>query len=33
LKIISVNTDGEYGHGADAVRRFITEFEERTSSS
>lgn len=29
VKIISVNTDGEYGHGADAVRRFITEFEEK----
>ena len=27
VKIISVNTDGEYGHGADAVRRFIAEFE------
>ena len=29
VKIISVNTDGEYGHGADAVRRFVTEFEEK----
>jgi alkyl hydroperoxide reductase subunit AhpC len=29
VKIISINTDGEYGHGADAVRRFITEFEEK----
>ncbi|MHB8835543.1 MAG: redoxin domain-containing protein [Candidatus Methylomirabilia bacterium] len=29
VKIISVNTDGEYGHGADTVRRFITEFEEQ----
>jgi hypothetical protein len=29
VKIISVNTDGEYGHGADTVRRFITEFEEK----
>jgi cytochrome c biogenesis protein CcmG/thiol:disulfide interchange protein DsbE len=29
VKIISVNTDGEYGHGADAVRRFVTEFEAK----
>ena len=29
VKIISVNTDGEYGHGADAVRRFIAEFEAK----
>jgi len=29
LKIVSVNTDGEYGHGADSVRRFILEFEEK----
>ncbi len=29
VKIISVNTDGEYGHGPDAVRRFIAEFEEK----
>jgi peroxiredoxin len=29
VKTISVNTDGEYGHGPDAVRRFITEFEEK----
>jgi len=29
VKIISVNTDGEYGHGVDAVRRFITELEEK----
>jgi alkyl hydroperoxide reductase subunit AhpC len=29
VKIISVNTDGEYGHGADAVRRFVVEFEEK----
>jgi len=31
VKIISVNTDGEYGHGADTVRRFITEFEEKNN--
>jgi thiol-disulfide isomerase/thioredoxin len=29
VKIISVNTDGEYGHGADTVRRFIAEFEAK----
>ena len=29
VKIVSVNTDGEYGHGADSVRRFIAEFEEK----
>jgi alkyl hydroperoxide reductase subunit AhpC len=29
VKIISVNTDGEYGHGPDTVRRFIAEFEEK----
>jgi alkyl hydroperoxide reductase subunit AhpC len=29
VKVISVNTDGEYGHGPDAIRRFITEFEEK----
>jgi alkyl hydroperoxide reductase subunit AhpC len=27
VKIISVNTDGEYGHGVDSVKRFIAEFE------
>jgi len=27
LKIVSVNTDGEYGHGAESVRRFIADFE------
>jgi len=27
VKIVSVNTDGEYGHGVDAVKRFVTEFE------
>jgi alkyl hydroperoxide reductase subunit AhpC len=29
VKIISVNTDGEYGHGPDAVRRFLAEFEQK----
>ncbi len=29
VKIISVNTDGEYGHGVEAVRRFIAEFEQK----
>ncbi len=29
VNVVSVNTDGEYGHQADAVRRFITEFEEK----
>ncbi len=29
VKIVSVNTDGEYGHGADTVRRFIGEFEQK----
>jgi len=29
VKIISVNTDGEYGHGVDSVKRFIAEFEEK----
>ena len=29
VKIISVNTDGEYGHGVDSVKRFITEFEAK----
>lgn len=29
VKIISVNTDGEYGHGADSVKRFIAEFEAK----
>jgi alkyl hydroperoxide reductase subunit AhpC len=28
VKIISVNTDGEYGHGVDSVKRFIAEFEK-----
>ncbi len=27
LKVVSVNTDGEYGHGADTVRRFVADFE------
>ena len=27
VKIVSVNTDGEYGHGVDAVKRFVAEFE------
>jgi len=27
VKIVSVNTDGEYGHGVDSVKRFVTEFE------
>jgi len=29
VKIISINTDGEYGHGAEAVRRFVIEFEKK----
>jgi alkyl hydroperoxide reductase subunit AhpC len=29
VKVISVNTDGEYGHGPDTVRRFIAEFEAK----
>jgi alkyl hydroperoxide reductase subunit AhpC len=27
VKIISVNTDGEYGHGVESVRTFVREFE------
>lgn len=27
LKIVSVNTDGEYGHGAETVRKFVSDFE------
>jgi alkyl hydroperoxide reductase subunit AhpC len=27
VKIVSVNTDGEYGHGADSVRAFVRDFE------
>jgi alkyl hydroperoxide reductase subunit AhpC len=27
LKVVSVNTDGEYGHGEDVVRSFVTDFE------
>jgi cytochrome c biogenesis protein CcmG, thiol:disulfide interchange protein DsbE len=27
LKVVSVNTDGEYGHGAETVRRFVRDFE------
>jgi alkyl hydroperoxide reductase subunit AhpC len=27
VRIISVNTDGEYGHGAETVRRFVKDFE------
>jgi len=33
VKIISVNTDGEYGHGPDAVRQFIAEFEAKNKLS
>lgn len=29
VKVVSVNTDGEYGHGADAVKRFVAEFEAK----
>ena len=29
VQVVSVNTDGEYGHGADAIKRFIAEFEEK----
>ena len=27
VKIVSVNTDGEYGHGVETVRKFVTDFE------
>jgi thiol-disulfide isomerase/thioredoxin len=27
VKIVSVNTDGEYGHGVDSVRSFVRNFE------
>jgi alkyl hydroperoxide reductase subunit AhpC len=27
VRIVSVNTDGEYGHGVETVRKFVTDFE------
>lgn len=31
VKVVSVNTDGEYGHGADTVRRFVAEFQAKNN--